>query len=45
MEFEKVAHFKEVGWKMNRWIDVGYWDLIIQNAEQGTAADADRSRR
>lgn len=23
--FEKVAHFKEVGFKFNRWIDVGYW--------------------
>ena len=21
----KVAHFKEVGFKFNRWIDVGYW--------------------
>jgi L-amino acid N-acyltransferase YncA len=26
--FEKVAHFREVGFKMNRWIDVGYWELI-----------------
>jgi L-amino acid N-acyltransferase YncA len=23
--FSKVAHFKEVGFKFNRWIDVGYW--------------------
>ena len=23
--FEKVAHFKEVGYKFNTWIDVGYW--------------------
>jgi phosphinothricin acetyltransferase len=23
--FCKVAHFKEVGFKFNRWIDVGYW--------------------
>lgn len=22
---EKVAHFKEVGLKFNRWLDVGYW--------------------
>lgn len=29
--FEKVAHFKEVGFKFNRWIDVGYWQLIIDN--------------
>ena len=27
--FEKIAHFKEVGWKFNQWIDVGYWELII----------------
>ena len=27
--FKKVAHFKEVGFKFNRWIDVGYWELIL----------------
>jgi L-amino acid N-acyltransferase YncA len=27
--FEKVAHFREVGWKMNKWIDVGYWELVF----------------
>lgn len=27
--FEKVAHFKEVGFKFNKWIDVGYWEKII----------------
>ncbi len=27
--FQKVAHFKEVGWKFNQWIDVGYWELIL----------------
>jgi L-amino acid N-acyltransferase YncA len=27
--FEKVAHFKEVGRKFDRWIDVGYWELIF----------------
>ena len=27
--FEKVAHFKEVGFKFNRWIDVGYWQLEL----------------
>jgi phosphinothricin acetyltransferase len=26
--FEKVAHFIEVGYKLGRWIDVGYWELI-----------------
>ncbi|MEZ5307325.1 MAG: arsinothricin resistance N-acetyltransferase ArsN1 family B [Pyrinomonadaceae bacterium] len=24
--FEKVAHFREVGYKLGRWIDVGYWE-------------------
>jgi L-amino acid N-acyltransferase YncA len=27
--FEKVAHFKEVGFKFHRWIDVTYWQLIL----------------
>jgi L-amino acid N-acyltransferase YncA len=26
--FEKVGQFKEVGWKFDQWIDVGYWELI-----------------
>jgi L-amino acid N-acyltransferase YncA len=29
MGFEKVAHLKEVGWKFNQWVDVGYWELIL----------------
>jgi len=28
--FEKVAHFREVGFKFDRWIDVGYWEKILQ---------------
>lgn len=28
--FEKVAHFKEVGYKLGRWIDVGYWEKILK---------------
>ena len=27
--FKKVAHFKEVGYKFDKWIDVAYWQLII----------------
>lgn len=27
--FEKIAHFKEVGYKLNKWVDVGYWELIL----------------
>jgi phosphinothricin acetyltransferase len=27
--FKKVAHFNEVGFKFNRWIDVAYWQLIL----------------
>ncbi len=26
---EKVAHFREVGFKFGKWIDVGYWELIL----------------
>jgi phosphinothricin acetyltransferase len=25
MGYEKAAHFKEVGYKFGRWLDVGYW--------------------
>jgi phosphinothricin acetyltransferase len=27
--FEKVAHFKEVGFKFNQWLDVEYWELRL----------------
>lgn len=27
--FAKVAHFHEVGWKFERWIDVGYWECRL----------------
>jgi phosphinothricin acetyltransferase len=29
--FKKVAHFKEVGFKFGNWVDVGYWELIINS--------------
>ena len=27
--FKKVAHFEQTGFKFNRWIDVGYWQLLL----------------
>jgi phosphinothricin acetyltransferase len=27
--FSKVAHFKDVGFKLDRWIDVGYWQCVL----------------
>jgi len=27
--FKKVGQFTEVGFKKNRWIDVGYWELLL----------------
>ncbi len=29
--FEKVAHFREVGFKFGRWIDVGYWQKLLMS--------------
>ena len=29
MNFKKVAHFSEVGFKFGRWVDVGYWQLQL----------------
>lgn len=30
--FQKVAHFREVGRKFDRWIDVGYWELVLHKS-------------
>lgn len=27
--FAKVAEFREVGFKLGRWVDVGYWQLLL----------------
>lgn len=29
MGFTKVAHFKEVGYKHDEWLDVGYWQKFL----------------
>ena len=26
--YGKVAHFKEVGYKLGRWVDVGFWEML-----------------
>ncbi len=27
--FKKIAHFEEVGFKFGKWLDVGYWELLL----------------
>ena len=27
--FVKIGQFHDVGWKLGRWIDVGYWELLL----------------
>lgn len=27
--FAQVAHFREVGFKFGKWVDVGYWELTL----------------
>jgi len=27
--FRKVAHFEQVGFKQDRWVDVGYWQRLL----------------
>ncbi len=45
----KVAHLKEVGFKLGRWIDVGYWERIleldIRTAERVTVPRAEVGER
>jgi len=26
--YEKVAHFREVGYKLGRWVNVGFWEML-----------------
>ena len=28
--FVKIGLFREIGFKLNRWLDVGYWELIFK---------------
>ena len=28
--FVKIGQFEEIGWKHGRWIDVGYWELVLR---------------
>jgi L-amino acid N-acyltransferase YncA len=30
--FRKVAHFSEVGFKFGQWIDVGYWQMLLEES-------------
>jgi phosphinothricin acetyltransferase len=34
--FEKVAHFSEVGYKFDEWVDVGYWQLKLNDYVEHT---------
>jgi phosphinothricin acetyltransferase len=35
--FQKIAHFNEIGFKLDRWQDVGYWELVIKRENLGGA--------
>ena len=30
LNFKKVAHFQKIGYKLNQWVDVGYWQLLLE---------------
>lgn len=32
--FEKVAHYRQVGFKFDQWIDVGYWQLLFDSVDK-----------
>lgn len=36
--FRKVAEFNEVGFKFGRWVDVGYWQLMLSGSMPDDAA-------
>jgi phosphinothricin acetyltransferase len=39
--FREIARFNEIGFKLGAWLDVGYWELIM-NGGEGKAAAAGR---
>jgi phosphinothricin acetyltransferase len=36
--FTKIAEFVEIGFKMNQWLNVGYWQLLLGEGQRGAAA-------
>ena len=42
LNFTKIGHFSEVGYKFNQWLDVGYWQVIL-NAQRHDLGDASRT--
>jgi phosphinothricin acetyltransferase len=28
--FRKIGQFEQIGWKLGRWVDVGYWELVLE---------------
>lgn len=37
LRFEKTAHFREVGYKHGRWVDVGYWQILLRPGRRAAA--------
>ena len=38
MGMRKVAHLHEVGYKQGQWLDVGYWQRILEGSDPGSPA-------
>jgi phosphinothricin acetyltransferase len=32
--FKKIARFNEIGFKLGKWQDVGYWELLLQGVKK-----------
>jgi L-amino acid N-acyltransferase YncA len=39
LRFEKVARFKQVGFKLDPWVDIGYWQRILNAGGHHFRAD------
>lgn len=42
--FAQVARFRQVGFKFNRWIDVGYWERLLEMPSADPEERSDRLR-
>jgi phosphinothricin acetyltransferase len=38
--FKQIASFNEIGFKLDKWLDVGYWELILPPSGKEASGDA-----
>ena len=40
----KVGHFKDVGYKFNQWLDVGFWQIMLNDPETWNSSSSQKEK-